>query len=242
MSKLVIEDQRGRRTNVPLKKATVTVGRQEGSTIRLVERNVSRRHLELRRERGDLYVVDFSRYGSMLNGKRFSGRTQLYDGDVLAVGGYKLHIELDEAAPTPRPAVPEAWIDYGIARLVLLQRGVPHTTWRLQGPVRIGRAADADIRIESTNLLGTHCTLTPHEDGWWLRVADPASTLQINGKPAQRRRMQRGDRIQLGGNTYRWVPETQLSASSDPQTVGPDDALRPVWHNWEAVGMLAGKV
>lgn len=242
MSKLVIEDQRGRRTNVPLKKSTVTVGRQEGATIRLVERNVSRRHLELRRERGELFVVDLSRYGSMLNGKRFSGRTKLYDGDVLVVGGYKLHIELDEPAPDPRPDVPEAWIDYGIPRLVRLQRGVAHTTWRLQGSVRIGRAQDVDIRIDSTDLLPTHCLITPEEDGWWLRVADPASTVQINGKPAQRRRMQRGDRIQLGGQIYRWVPESQLSASSNPATVGDAEDIRPTWHRWEAVGMLAGKV
>lgn len=241
MSKLVIEDQRGRRTNVPLKKATVTVGRQEGATIRLAERNVSRRHLELRTEQGKLYVVDLSRYGSLLNDVRFSGRTQVFDGDVLTVGDYKLHIELDTPAPTPRPPIDEAWLDYGIARLVQLHRGVASTTWRIQGPITIGSAHDADLRIESRKLLPQHAVLLPKDDGWWLQVSDPASTLQINGRPAQRRKMQRGDRIQLGANIYRWVPETELSATASPRTIG-ETTERPHWHRWEAVGMLADKL
>lgn len=241
MSKLVIEDQRGRRTNVPLKKATVTVGRQEGATIRLGERNVSRRHLELRRERGVLYVVDFSRYGSLLNGKRFSGRTQVYNGDVLLVGDYKLHIDLDEATPDPRPEVPEAWLDHGTARLVQLNRGVASKTWRIRGPVTIGWGEDVDIVIDSKKLLPEHCTLHPNSHGWEIRVCDPASTLQINGKSIQRRLLQRGDRIQLVGNIYRWTPENELSASASPVTVGRV-VQRPKWHNWQAVGIFADKL
>lgn len=241
MSKLVIEDQRGRRTNVPLKKATVTVGRQEGATIRLAERNVSRRHLELRTEQNKLYVVELSRYGSLLNDVRFSGRTQVFDGDVLMVGDYKIHIELDAPAPTPRPPIREAWLDYGIARLVQLQRGVASTTWRIQGPITIGCAHDAELRIESKNLLPKHCALLPKDDGWWLQVCDPASTIQINGRPAQRRKMQRGDRIQLGNNVYRWVPETELGATANPQTIG-ENTERPPWHRWKAVGMLVDQL
>lgn len=241
MSKLVIEDQRGRRTNVPLKKATVTVGRQEGATIRLGERNVSRRHLELRRERGVLYVVDFSRYGSLLNGTRFSGRLRVYNGDVLRVGDYKLHIELDEAAPDPRPEIPEAWLDHGTARLVRLNRGVASKTWRIRGPVTIGWGEDVDIVIDSKRLLAEHCTLQPKPHGWELRVCDPASTLQVNGKSIQRRLLQRGDRIQLDGDVYRWTPENELSASANPITVGRT-VERPKWHNWKAVGLFANKL
>lgn len=241
MSKLVIEDQRGRRTNVPLNKATVTVGRQEGATIRLGERNVSRRHLELRRERGALYVIDVSRYGSLLNDKRFSGRTQVYNGDVLKVGDYTLHVELDDEAPDPRPEVPEAWLDHGTARLVHLVRGVAHTTWRIRGAVTIGRGEEVDIVIDSKRLLPEHCTLTPTADTWEIRVCDPASTLQVNGKSIQRRRLQRGDRIQLGGNIYRWTPENALSVSANPVTVGRV-VQRPKWHNWEAVGIFADKL
>lgn len=241
MSKLVIEDQRGRRTNVPLKKATVTVGRQDGATIRLGERNVSRRHLELRRQKGVLYAVDLSRYGSILNGKRFSGRTEVYDGDVLLVGDYKLHIELDEPAPDPRPDAPEAWLDYGTARLVKLHRGAADRTWRVRGSVTIGRGQDVDIVIDSPALLDEHCVIDPKPHGWELRVCDPASTVQINGKGLQRRLLQRGDRIRFAGDVYRWTPENELSVSVNPQTVG-ENVQRPNWNRWEAVGMLTDKL
>ena len=42
MWKLVIEDDEGKRTVVPLTRDEYTLGRREGNTIRLTERNVSR--------------------------------------------------------------------------------------------------------------------------------------------------------------------------------------------------------
>ena len=51
MWKLVIEDDEGKRTVVPLARDDYTIGRQEGNTIRLTERNVSRHHGRVRRSR-----------------------------------------------------------------------------------------------------------------------------------------------------------------------------------------------
>src|SRR6185503_15470220 len=45
--KLIIEDDEGRKTVVPFVRDEITIGRQEGNTIRLTERNVSRRHARL---------------------------------------------------------------------------------------------------------------------------------------------------------------------------------------------------
>lgn len=50
MWKLVIEDDEGKRTLVPLTREDYSIGRQEGNTIRLTERNVSREHGCLRRK------------------------------------------------------------------------------------------------------------------------------------------------------------------------------------------------
>src|SRR5437870_2508443 len=49
MWKLVIEDDEGKRTVVPLTRDDYTIGRKEGNTIRLTERNVSRVHDKLRK-------------------------------------------------------------------------------------------------------------------------------------------------------------------------------------------------
>ena len=50
MWKLVIEDDEGKRTIVPLTRSEYTIGRREGSSIRLTERNVSRGHARLSRK------------------------------------------------------------------------------------------------------------------------------------------------------------------------------------------------
>ena len=44
MFKLVICDDEGKTTIVPLIRDEVTIGRREGNTIRLTDRNVSRNH------------------------------------------------------------------------------------------------------------------------------------------------------------------------------------------------------
>ena len=54
MFKLVIQDDEGKTTVVPLIRDEITIGRKEGNTIRLTERNVSRRHARIGRgERED---------------------------------------------------------------------------------------------------------------------------------------------------------------------------------------------
>ena len=47
MLKLIIEDDEGRKTVVPFVRDEITIGRKEGNTIRLTERNVSRRHARI---------------------------------------------------------------------------------------------------------------------------------------------------------------------------------------------------
>src|SRR5579872_7396809 len=47
MWKLVIEDDEGNRTVVPLTRDQYSIGRRDGNTIRLTERNVSRDHARL---------------------------------------------------------------------------------------------------------------------------------------------------------------------------------------------------
>jgi pSer/pThr/pTyr-binding forkhead associated (FHA) protein len=52
MWKLVIEDDEGKRTVVPLTRDQYSIGRKDGNTIRLTERNVSRDHARLHKRNG----------------------------------------------------------------------------------------------------------------------------------------------------------------------------------------------
>ena len=49
MLQLIIIDDEGRKTPVPLTRDEITLGRGEGNTIRLTERNVSRHHARIYR-------------------------------------------------------------------------------------------------------------------------------------------------------------------------------------------------
>ncbi len=107
MLKLIIEDDEGRKTVVPFVREEITIGRQEGNTIRLTERNVSRRHARLLRQNGTVLVEDLGSYnGIRINGERITGQVPVRDGDLIQIGDYDLAIQSQpaQAAPPPTPA------------------------------------------------------------------------------------------------------------------------------------------
>lgn len=94
--KLIIEDDEGRKTVVPFVREEITIGRQEGNTIRLTERNVSRRHARLMRQNGHVVVEDLgSSNGTRINGERISGQSAVKDGDLIQIGDYDLALQSD---------------------------------------------------------------------------------------------------------------------------------------------------
>jgi pSer/pThr/pTyr-binding forkhead associated (FHA) protein len=110
--KLIIEDDEGHRTVVPFVRDEITIGRQEGNTIRLTERNVSRRHARLVRENGHVLVEDVgSAYGIHVNGERIREAVAVKDGDLIQIGDYDLAIQQDGASEStairPRPTAPD---------------------------------------------------------------------------------------------------------------------------------------
>src|SRR5207302_1227419 len=108
--KLIIEDDEGRKTVVPVVREEITIGRQDGNTIRLTERNVSRRHARLVKENGNLLIEDLGSYnGVRVNGEKISGPTKIKEGDLVEIGDYDLGIQgkLDATAPTPPGSAPK---------------------------------------------------------------------------------------------------------------------------------------
>ena len=115
MLKLVISDDEGKTTVVPLVRDEITIGRKEGNTIRLTERNVSRRHARIARRTNDYVLEDLASYnGIVVNGARLVEARSIRHGDQILIGDYKLQI-VEEAgtqpapqppAPTPTPAEP----------------------------------------------------------------------------------------------------------------------------------------
>ena len=97
MLNLVIEDDEGRRTTIPLSRDDISIGRASDNLIQLPEKNISRNHARIVRESGRVYVEDRSRYGSKKNGRKFQGRTTFVSGDIILVGDYRLQLVAEAA-------------------------------------------------------------------------------------------------------------------------------------------------
>lgn len=105
MLKLIIEDDEGRKTVVPFARDEITIGRQDGNTIRLTERNVSRRHARLVRQNGHVLIEDLGSYnGTRINGERIQGQSEISDGDLIQIGDYDLALQSEAAASASAPA------------------------------------------------------------------------------------------------------------------------------------------
>jgi pSer/pThr/pTyr-binding forkhead associated (FHA) protein len=107
MVKLIIEDDEGKTTVVPLIRDEITIGRKEGNTIRLTERNVSRRHAKLLKQNGAIFIEDLNSYnGIKVNGNKIAGRVAITEGDRIQIGDYVLGLKMEgaelvlEAGPT----------------------------------------------------------------------------------------------------------------------------------------------
>ena len=96
MFKLVIQDDEGKTTVVPLIRDEITIGRKEGNTIRLTERNVSRRHARILRNNGEVQIEDLGSYnGIRVNNARIAERVSLRVSDQVQIGDYKLYLKAE---------------------------------------------------------------------------------------------------------------------------------------------------
>jgi pSer/pThr/pTyr-binding forkhead associated (FHA) protein len=92
--KLIIEDDEGRRTVVPLFRDELIIGRAEGSPVRLTEKDVSRRHAKLLRRSGRVYVEDLGSFtGVRVNGDWVHGPRLVREGDLIEISQYDLTLQ-----------------------------------------------------------------------------------------------------------------------------------------------------
>lgn len=99
MYKLIIQDDEGKTTVVPLIREELTIGRQDGNTIRLTERNVSRRHAKLLRASDAIMIEDLDSYnGVRVNGTRIQGKVSIKEADRVQIGDYLIEVKAEKVA------------------------------------------------------------------------------------------------------------------------------------------------
>lgn len=110
--KLVIQDDEGKTTTVALSRDEITIGRKEGNTIRLTERNVSRRHARILRNNGEVHIEDLGSYnGIRVNNARIAERVSLRLSDQVQIGDYKLYLKSEAYEADPARTVPIDRVD-----------------------------------------------------------------------------------------------------------------------------------
>jgi pSer/pThr/pTyr-binding forkhead associated (FHA) protein len=240
MWKLVIEDDEGKRTVVPLTRDHYTIGRKEGHTIRLTERNVSRDHAKLQKKpngaSSSRYLLDDlkSYNGVFVNGLRLAEPQEMVHGDLIQIGDYRIIIQDDAAAEAPAPTATlelevedlKATVVPGRVRRsatgqMLLAR--PNRLVMLIGPtpgeeypldkdrITVGRAEEATISINHNSVSRLHCEIHRLAEGRF-EIVDKASSngVRVNGADLTRGIIEAGDVLELGDVRFKFVGAGQV--------------------------------
>jgi pSer/pThr/pTyr-binding forkhead associated (FHA) protein len=239
MWKLVIEDDEGKRTLVPLTRDEYSIGRREGNVIRLTERNVSREHARLYKKapahtRADFVLEDLTSYnGVFVNGLRVHHSHDLVHGDLVQIGDYRIILQdeaLEHSAGNPAaidskqtaPAGPGARAAALLDRpnrLVLLAGPNPGAEFPLDRErMTIGRAEDASISINHNSVSRLHCEVHALGDGRF-EIVDKGSSngVRVNGADLRRGIVEPGDVIELGDVRFKFVGAGQIFRPTESQ-------------------------
>ena len=241
MWKLVIEDDEGKRTVVPLTREQYSIGRRDGNTIRLTERNVSREHARLYQrngaagagEKSTFILEDLTSYnGVFVNGLRVSHSQDLVHGDLVQIGDYRIVLQdevladaQDGSNPDSKQTIPNAPTSRAAAlldrpnRLVMLAGPAPGAEFPLDRErLTVGRAEDATISINHNSVSRFHCEIHSLGDGRF-EIVDKGSSngVRVNGADLRRGIVEPGDIIELGDVRFKFVGAGQIFRATESQ-------------------------
>lgn len=234
MFKLVISDDEGKTIIVPLVRDLITIGRQDGNTIRLTERNVSRQHAQFVKNDGAVYSVeDLGSYnGVSVNGQRIEKLRELRDGDRVGIGDYTIAIKADAEAAAPPPQVPRTSAPPGgspPARLVMISAPAPGAEFSIGKPtVRIGRLEELDLCISHRSISREHARVLQRDGVFEVEDLNSANGVRVNGSGTKKAALKSGDVVELGQVRFRFVGpgETYVFDPSEEEQV-PAPVSRP---------------
>ena len=213
MWKLTIEDDEGKQTALPLAHDEYGLGRGDENTIRLTDRNVSRKHARLAKN-GEAWIIrDVNSYnGTYVNGVRVVGEQPVNAGDIIQLGDYRLEL-VDEskvvpvADPSAQAALTQVPVHQRPNRLVVVVGPNPGTEYPLDREhFTIGRAEEATISVNHSSVSRLHSELIALGNGRF-EIIDKGrpNGLRIHGVELKRGILEAGDALELGDVRLRFV-------------------------------------
>ncbi|MCB9588711.1 MAG: FHA domain-containing protein [Polyangiaceae bacterium] len=220
MWKLSIADDQANTTVVNLTRDEYTVGRAEDSTVRLTERNISRRHARLYKNGEGWVIEDLDSYnGCFVNGTRIGGAHRLEHGDLIQLGDYRLEVMDEAVAGVPQgknatiPAVPKSQALLGQPdRLVMLVGPTPGLEFPLtEDTLTLGRGEECQISINHSSVSRVHAEIRPAGRGRYeILDKNSANGVRINGVELQRGLVDARDNVELGDVVLKFIPAGQI--------------------------------
>jgi len=218
MWKLTIEDDQASKTVVHLVRDEYTIGRAEENTVRLTERNISRRHARLTKPGERWQLLDLTSYnGCYVNGQRVSEKHEIVHGDLVQLGDYRLQI-LDDSILDPvsfdkavtMPAAPRSQALLGQPdRLVMVVGPTVGAEFPLtqDRPLVVGRGEECDVSINHPSVSRVHAEIQPLGDGRYEIVdRESANGVRVNGVELPRTLLDVRDVIELGDVILKFIP------------------------------------
>lgn len=238
MYKLVISDDEGKTIIVPLVRDLITVGRQDGNTIRLTERNVSRQHARFVQAQEGYRLEDLGSYnGVTVNGLRIDEPTELKDGDRIGIGDYVIALRAEAATTTTtriptRKSLPGAThVQQPPPRLVMLSTPAPGAEFAINKPVMsIGRLEELDLCISHRSISREHARVSKKDDLLEIEDLRSANGVRVNGRNVKKVTLASGDVVELGqvrfryvaaGESYTYDPSEEAVVPLPPARSGP---------------------
>lgn len=227
MWKLSIEDDQANQTVVDLMRDEYAIGRDVMNTVRLTERNISRKHAVLRRNGSGWLVRDSGSYnGCFVNGVRVAGEEPLKHGDLLQLGDYRLELIDDDAVNRADPESKTATLPGRQSQTI---RELPNRLVMILGPtigasfplldkrIVIGRGEDCDLPVNDTSVSRVHAEIHAIESGRYEVVdRDSSNGVRVNGVELKRAILDAGDVVELGDVQLRFVPAGQVYHPQEP--------------------------
>lgn len=188
MLRILIEDSEGKSKIAPINPDTdITIGRKEGNSIRLKERNVSRYHARIYSTAEGLFVEPVAaRYGLKVNSSKIDGPTPLSLGDEIRIGDYRLYLQ-DENQPQVQQQDPGEVVEIAPQlrpRFVVTSSNFVGTEYYVtKTRVIIGRGEQCDIHIAHQSVSGQHAEVrrTPRGD-FEIRDLQSSNGTKVNNQ------------------------------------------------------------
>ncbi len=213
MLRILIEDSEGKSKLAPInpEAGEVTIGRKEGNTIRLKERNVSRYHARIYNTPEGLFVEPVAaRYGLKLNSSKIDGPTPLALGDEIRIGDFRLYLQDESAPQVAKPEETDEVVDIDTnlqPRFVVISSNFAGVEYYVRrSKVVIGRDPACDIAIHHQSVSSRHAEVrrTPRGD-YEIRDLNSSNGTKVNGIPiSEPFKLDSGDAVTLGHVTMRY--------------------------------------